>query len=290
MPDVAGPFTWDGSSSSPAPGTIWRTGTGQFTALVGRPPHPGRRRVRRHLDRRLRRRRLPRHGELPRLPARGPGEHLRGPRLLDRVPVVAARVVLLAADHQLRADGRNGVTWLLQKVDGWDSPPSAVGQVIQRSADHGGLRHQPVFRAAAHHPHRHGLRTGPGDEGRRAGPDAADGARSRDLGTFTYGEPVPKVAYVRRNASAGVAETYMTLCDVIFQIPLVAPDPRKYDPDVQSLSSVTATPPPVPLSLPFSSRLPGDVPVAGATWYSGPADRERRHVRDAPADHRDRAR
>ena len=26
-----------------------------------------------------------------------------------------------------------GTTWLLQKVDGWDSPPAAVGQVIQRS-------------------------------------------------------------------------------------------------------------------------------------------------------------
>src|ERR1039458_8060176 len=31
VPDSAGPFTWDGLSSSPAPGTIWRTGTGQCT-------------------------------------------------------------------------------------------------------------------------------------------------------------------------------------------------------------------------------------------------------------------
>ena len=30
VPDVAGPFQWNGSSA-PAPGTVWRTGTGQFT-------------------------------------------------------------------------------------------------------------------------------------------------------------------------------------------------------------------------------------------------------------------
>ena len=48
-----------------------------------------------------------------------------------------------------------------------------------------------------------------------------------DLGTFSYDEPVPKVAYVRRNASAGVTETCPTLCDVVFTVPLVSPGPAE---------------------------------------------------------------
>jgi hypothetical protein len=154
----------------------------------------------------------------------------------------------------------NGVTWMLQKVDGWDSPPTAVGQVIQRSADHGG------YATAQYYGPRIITLTVMASAPDQATRDAARAQMQQtvpfsDLGTFLYGEPVPKVAYVRRNATAGVTETCPTLCDVIFTVPLVAPDPRKYAPDAQSLSSVTATPPPVPLSLPFSSGFPVSFPA-----------------------------
>lgn len=154
----------------------------------------------------------------------------------------------------------NGVTWLFQSLTGWDSPPAAVGQVIQRSADHGGYATSQYFgpriltlTVMASAPTQ-ALR----DQARA---QLQETVPISDLGTFQYNEPVPKVAYVRRNATAGVTETYPTLCDVVFTVPLVSPDPRKYSPNSQSLSSTTATPPPVPLSLPFSSGFPVTFPA-----------------------------
>jgi hypothetical protein len=84
-----------------------------------------------------------------------------------------------------------------------------------------------------------------------------------DLGTFTYNEPVPKLAYVRRNATSSIGETYPSLCDVIFSIPLVAPDPRKYTVAAQSGSSATATIV-TPISLPPSSAPAAWLPVTFA--------------------------
>lgn len=163
------------------------------------------------------------------------------------------------------ATDSNGITWMLQKVTGWDSPPAAVGQVLQRSADHGGYPTAQFY--------------GPRIitlEVMASAPTQAlrDMARAQlqktvpisDLGVFQYNEPQPLLAYVRRNASAQVAETYMTLCDVEFSIPLVAPDPRKYDINGQSGSS-TAPPAVTPLTLPFASlpvTFPAGVP-AGLT-------------------------
>lgn len=135
-----------------------------------------------------------------------------------------------------------------------------MGQVIQRSADHGGYATSQYFgpriltlTVMASAPTQ-ALR----DQARA---QLQETVPISDLGTFLYNEPTPKVAYVRRNASAGVTETYPTLCDVVFTVPLVSPDPRKYSPNPQSLSSTTATPPPVPLSLPFSSGFPVTFPA-----------------------------
>lgn len=126
----------------------------------------------------------------------------------------------------LGATDANGTTWILKSVTGWDSPPS-VGSVIQRSSDHGGW---PAIQT-------YGPRIITLDVMASAvNQEMRDVARAAlqqaipigDLATFTYDEPVPKAAYVRRNGSATVSETCPTLCDVEFTIPLVAPDPRKY--------------------------------------------------------------
>jgi hypothetical protein len=84
-----------------------------------------------------------------------------------------------------------------------------------------------------------------------------------DLGTFIYNEPVPKLAYVRRNAMSTIGETYPTLCDVIFSIPLVAPDPRKYAVAAQTESSVTNTIV-TPTTLPSSGSPAAWLPVTFA--------------------------
>jgi hypothetical protein len=157
----------------------------------------------------------------------------------------------------------NGTSWLLKKIEGWDSAP-AVGQVIQRSGDHGGW---PV-------PQWYGPRiitlTLLASAPTQALRDAARTQLQQvvpinDLATLVYNEPVPRQAYVRRNGSANVSETYPTLTDVEFTIPLVAPDPRKYGTVMQS-ATVTAASSGIGLIVPFTipAVLPAS-PLAGST-------------------------
>lgn len=251
VPDVAGPFVWDGTTSVPTPGAIWRTGTGQFTCWWDVPAG------------------LQGGAYVVTWTIGFAGDDYL---VAENFPVAQATTAEVTSGDVGYWTGSltyqpawtttplsitfgtvdsNGVAWILQKVDGWDSPPAAVGQVIQRSADHGAYATSQYFG-----PRLITLTV------QASAPDQAtrDQARAQmqqtvpisDLGAFLYGEPTPKVAYVRRNASAGVTETYPALTDVVFTIPLISPDPRKYAPNAQSLSSVTATPPPVPLTLPFS--------------------------------------
>lgn len=157
---------------------------------------------------------------------------------------------------------QNGITWVLKSVLGWDSPPS-VGQVIQRSADHGGWPAIQTFgpRIITLDV----LASAPTQELR----DTARALLQQavpvgDLGTFTYNEPVPKLAYIRRNASAAVTEIYPTLTDVEFTIPLVAPDPRKYDVNSGTVESDFTTysgGQVLPLAVPFT--LPAAPPSQG---------------------------
>lgn len=154
----------------------------------------------------------------------------------------------------------NGITWLWESIDGWDSPP-AVGQVIQRAADHGGWAAPQYF----------GPRiitlTVMASAPTQALRDLARAQLQQcvpvgDLAVLVYNEPVPKLASVRRNASAPVTESCPTLVDVRFVIPLVAPDPRKYATTPQTAGLLV--PPPIinPLSLPLAAPLgfPGYIP------------------------------
>lgn len=154
----------------------------------------------------------------------------------------------------------NGVAWILKGVKGWDGPPT-VGQVIQRSADHGG------WPSAQYYGPRLLTLSVMASAPTQAARDVAkqqlvQAVPVSDLATFTYNEPVPKQAQVRQNGSAQIGMTFPTLTDVVFTIPLVAPDPRKYS-TVPMLATATLPAPVInPLTLPVTLPIgfPGSVP------------------------------
>lgn len=168
----------------------------------------------------------------------------------------------------LGAVDSNGTAWVLERVEGWDSPPSA-GQVVQRSGDHGGWPTAQYF----------GPRiitlTVLASAQSQALRDVARAQLQQvcpisDLATFVYNEPQPKQANVRRNGSATIAETYMTMADVEFKIPLVAPDPRKYSTQVQLatvMGAATLTGITIPTTVPFT--LPAQAPAGSTVITNG---------------------
>lgn len=127
----------------------------------------------------------------------------------------------------------NGITWLLTKVDGLDSAPT-VGQVIQRAGDHGGYATpqyygpRPVTLSVQASAPTQTLR----DLARALMQQAVPIA---DLAALVYNESTPKTMAVRR--SGRLIETYPTLLDVIFTVGLIAPDPRKYGTQTYALSA-----------------------------------------------------
>jgi hypothetical protein len=156
----------------------------------------------------------------------------------------------------------NGTTWLLKKVEGWDGAPT-VGQVIQRSGDHGGWPTQQNY----------GPRiltlTVQASAPTQALRDVARAQLNQavpinDTATFVYNEPTPKQVQVRLNGSAHIAETYLTLTDVEFTVPLVAPDPRKYGTQLKS-AAVNAL-----SSIPVGVILPITLPVTFPTQPTTP--------------------
>ena len=154
----------------------------------------------------------------------------------------------------------NGITWLWQKIQGWDGPDVAGG-VLQRAGDHGAWP-SPQFYAA-----RTLTLTVTASAPTQALRDAARAIMQQvipisDLATLTYNEPVPKQIAVRR--SGKITEAYPTLTDVTFTCGLVAPDPRKYGTGVKTLT--TSAPPPIigsgltlPFTVPFTLTATGGV-------------------------------
>jgi hypothetical protein len=258
--DVAGPFTFSGATST-APDVLWHIGTGQYGLAWQVPSGLA-------------------SGAYVATWTVGYGADTymvteNFPLAAGFSPVVSGDVgywtgsityqpPYLAAPLSIPLGGTDasGVAWALQQVTGWDSPPAAVGQVIQRTGDHGGwptaqfygprMISLTVWASAPSQALR--------DQARAALQQAVPvGITAPDLATFTYDEPVPKLAYVRRNASAGIAETYPSLCDVIFTIPLTAPDPRKYSVTTETASTITPSVA-TPLALPWPSGLPVTFP------------------------------
>jgi hypothetical protein len=280
--DAAGPYTYTGSSA-PAAGTIWRTGTGQYTAWW---PVPATASSGVYVanwtatygvnnDQFLIFENFPLASGFSPTAATGTTADIgywTGSLAYQPAWSPSAFTIPFGAVDSY------GITWTLLSVQGWDSPPTAVGQIIQRSADHGGWPTAQFY----------GPRTVTVTLMASAPTQALrDTARAllqqavpfSDLATLTYNEPVPKVAYVRRNATAVVGETYPTLADVVFSIPLIAPDPRKYSAAQQYASSVTstiATPLTFPFTLPvtFPAGLPpgqqGILAVNSGTFETRP--------------------
>jgi hypothetical protein len=161
----------------------------------------------------------------------------------------------------------NGTWWCLADWTGMDGVATA-GQVVQRAGDHG----------AWATPQWYGPRTPTLTVWATARTQALrDVARAQvqqavpvsDLATLRWDEPVPVQMAVRR--SGPIVETYLTLVDVVFSIPLVAPDPRKYSTVLHSLGATQASAAAglaPPLTPPFT--LPaGAPPMAVACTNAG---------------------
>jgi hypothetical protein len=262
-PDAAGPFAYGGTSTE-ASDTIWRTGTGAYTFRWD----------------------VPLSGLLPgvyvatwtavygpdndefqaleNFAITGGGPFAQMPSgdvgfwtgTISYQPSWASSPFLIP----LGSVDDNGVAWIITGLKGWDGP-SAVGQMIQRSADHG------AWPSAAYY----GPRLLTLSVTARAPSQALrDQAKERlvqavpvsDLATFVYDEPTPKQAYVRQVGGANIAMTFPNLVDAEFSIPLVAPDPRKYA--TVPFSGTATLPAPVinPLTLPVTLPVgfPGSVP------------------------------
>lgn len=263
VPDVAGPFVFSGASAE-AGNTIWRTGVGAYTFRWD----------------------VPLSGLLPGVyvatwtSVYGAGADLF--EAIENFAIVtgAPFVTVPPADTgfwtgsisyqppwsatpftiPLGGIDANGVAWIIKELKGWDGPPT-VGQVIQRSADHGG------WASAQYYGPRLMSLTVMASAPDQASRDVAaqqlvQAVPVSDMATFTYNEPVPKIAYVRQNGSANIGMTKPTLCDVEFTIPLVAPDPRKYS--TIPLMATATLPAPVinPLTLPVTlpTGFPGSTP------------------------------
>jgi hypothetical protein len=132
-----------------------------------------------------------------------------------------------ATDLELGAQDANGTWWLLKSWDGMGGV-ATVGQTVQKAGDHGAfatpqwygprtltLTVQATARTQA-------LR----DVARAFLQQAIPVGSDSNLATLRWDEPVPVQLAVRR--SGPIVETYTTLVDAVFSVPLVAPDPRKY--------------------------------------------------------------
>jgi len=129
----------------------------------------------------------------------------------------------------------NGIAWLWEKIDGWDSP-DVSGGVIQRGADHGGW---PALQTYAPRAMTVTVRASAPTQYLR---DVARAILQRvipvnELCLMQYNEPIPKQMWVRR--SGRIPEAYDNLLEVDFSCVLIAPDPRKYN-VVLSVSPMTA--------------------------------------------------
>lgn len=218
--DVAGPFTFQGSGSA-VPGQVWRIGVGQYAFTWNIPAGS------------------PQGVYVANWTCSYGGNPFLGVEnfnvlggVLQPVPAGdlgfwTGGIINSAAgiDIEFGTVDANGIAWLWNKIEGWDGPDVQGAGVIARSGDHGAWA-SPQYYAArtmtltvtASAPTQ-ALR----DTARALLQQAVDVS---ELVQLRYDEPVPKYARIRR--SGKVTESYPTLCDVTFQIGLVAPDPRKY--------------------------------------------------------------
>lgn len=171
-----------------------------------------------------------------------------------------------STDLEFGATDANGTDWALLDWQGMGGV-STAGQVVQRAGDHGAWA-TPQFYGA-----RTLTLTIHATAKTRALRDVARAFMQQaipvsDLATFRWDEPTPVQMSVRR--SGPITETYLTLVDVEFTVPLVAPDPRKYSTVLHSASSTqaaTAAGLAPPLTPPFT--LPAGAPPMYVACVNG---------------------
>lgn len=218
VPDVGGPYSYLGASA-PLGGQIWRTGVGQYSCIWNIPVNAaqgvyvanwtcsyGGNTFLGVEDFTV-------NGGIPQAVPSGDVGYWTG------------GLTYGSLDVELGKTDGNGITWIWQKIQGWDGPDVQGAGVIARSGDHGAWA-SPQFYAA-----RTMTLTCTASAPSQALRDVARATLQQavpvsDLAMLRYDEPVPKFAWVRR--SGKVTEAYPTLTDVTFTIGLVAPDPRKY--------------------------------------------------------------
>jgi len=144
-----------------------------------------------------------------------------------------------ATDLEFGVTDANGTWWLLKTWTGLDGAETA-GQVVQRAGDHGAWPTPQFYAARAvtltvqATARTQALR----DVARAFLHQAIPVGSDSSLATLRWDEPTPVQLGVRR--SGRIAETYMTLTDVVFSVPLIAPDPRKYGTVLRTASSTQA--------------------------------------------------
>lgn len=176
------------------------------------------------------------------------------------IPPAGSTIAYTGASVPLGAVDATGVAWLIEELQGWDSPDVQGAGVIPRAGDHGAFASSQFYAARALTLTLAAL-----------APTQAlrDTARAtlqqaipvQDLTLFQYNEPVPKQMYVRR--SGRIVETYDDLGHVQFDCVLIAPDPRKYSQQLNAQS--TAAQAGTGFTSPFTTPLSwAGVPPTGA--------------------------
>jgi hypothetical protein len=228
VPDVAGPYTYQGASA-PVSGQVWRTGVGQYACFWNIPAG------------------APQGVYVANWTCSYGGHAFLGTENVTvsggvPIPVPAGDTGYWTGgliypptglDIEFGQTDSQGVTWLWQKLEGWDSPDVQGGGVIARSGDHGAWLAPQYYAARAL------TLTVTASAPTQALRDAARAKLQQavpvsDLAMLRYDEPVSKYSWVRR--SGRVTEKYPTLSDVTFTIGLIAPDPRKYAVTQRSLT------------------------------------------------------
>lgn len=271
VPDVYGPVTYQGASA-PVSGQVWRTGVGQYAAIWNIPPGTA-------------------GGVYVANWTCGYGGNsflgVEDFTVSGGVPLTVPTgdtgfwtggLIYSAAglDVEFGTTDSNGITWLWQKLEGWDGPDVQGAGVIPRSGDHGAWA-SPQYYAA-----RQLTLTVTASAPTQALRDTARALLQQavpisDLAQLRYDEPVPKFAWVRR--SGKVTEKYPTLSDVTFTVGLVAPDPRKYS-TVQRSQTIGLTPAGAgggmvePFTVPFTlqaASAPGAATAVNGGNFESPA-------------------
>jgi Phage tail protein len=133
----------------------------------------------------------------------------------------------------------NDISWVFESFkSGWDSPPVS-GTVTQRASDHGGWATAQFYAPRVLTMIVDALCPN------QATRDLARALMQQivpvnDLALFQHDEPIPKIFFARR--SGQIVETLPNQTDAVFNIPLVAPDPRKYGATLRNPAIATIVP------------------------------------------------